>query len=103
VGLLNRTRETTSRWKDKGAGDDLRHDLKEAIARRLAANIRTGEVDEMTRGVVRLALDAAFEVIPAFSSVKAPARKLGVDIEDYRDFGVRYRVQVLPEGAHADE
>lgn len=106
IGYLSRTREATSRWKDKDSGDILRHDLREAIATRLASNIRTGEMDDMTRNVVRLAIDAAYEVIPAFSSIKAAGRKLGIDVGDYREFGVRYRVAVIPlapEGTATDE
>lgn len=103
VGFLARTQEPTSRWKDADSAETLRHDLREAIAQRLSANIRTGEVDLMTRNIVREALDAAFEIIPSFSNIKAPGRKLGLDIGDYREFGTRYRVALVPEGVSADD
>src|SRR5215510_1119868 len=68
VGRLSRDEVETSTWRDSSSSEQMREDLTQAIANSLAFNVRTGEIDEETRQVVRATMAAAYEAIPAFSS-----------------------------------
>ena len=95
VGRLVRTTSTSSGWKYDGAGEQLRADLAEAVARDIALDVATGEVEPMKRNVALSAIRAAYEAIPAFSSLKAAGpKRFGVRISDYRTYSDFYRVSL---------
>lgn len=86
VGLLVRNYKVQSSWKDRDASEMLRHDIREAVVKRYAVNQLNGDVDPGVRNLVRQVVDDLWEVVPSFSSVKRPARRMGIDIRDYRTF-----------------
>jgi len=93
IGRLHRTEFTSSGWKYDGAGERLRDDLADAVSRDIALDIATGELDPMKRNVALAAVRAAYEAIPAFSSLKAAGNKrFGVRISDYRNYSKAYKV-----------
>lgn len=84
VGLLVRRAERRSTWRDEHASADFRRDVGQAVVHKVAVDIATGELDPVKRNISQFTVETMFEVIPAFSSVKAPGRKLGIDVEEYR-------------------
>ena len=93
IGRLHKTESTSSGWKYDGAGDRMRDDLAQAVAKDLSMDIATGELDPMKRNVALAAIRAAYEAIPAFSSLKAAGpKRFGVHISDYRNYSTTYKV-----------
>lgn len=98
VGIVYRGYTKRSEWRDENSSADLRHDLGEAVASHVALDNATGEVDSIKRNIARATVDAMFELIPAFSSVKAPAKKYGLKISNYRTFRDVAVVTITTEG-----
>lgn len=95
VGLLERTEKVTSEWAYKGAGERMRDDLAIAVARTVATDVMTGEVDPMRRNLALQAIRTAYEAIPSFSSLKVNGRaRLGMSMDDYRRFSRHYVVKL---------
>ena len=94
VGVLVRGYDERSQWRDEHSSELLRTDITEAIAKRLALDIGTGEVDQVKVNIAREALRVAWDVIPSFSSVKRPAGRLGIHIDDYRTITKVARVTI---------
>lgn len=93
IGRLHKTEGTSSGWKTESASEMLREDLANAIARDLALNVATGELDQLVANVARATMKAAYEAIPAFSSLKAAGpKRFGVKISDYRNYSTTYKV-----------
>ncbi len=85
IGVLVKGYREQSRWKYKDSSMDLRHDIREAVVDRYAKNARTGEIDTGTRNLLREVIQDLWDVIPSFSTVKAPAKRFGIDIREYRE------------------
>lgn len=95
VGVLHREEKSRSKWRYPGAGDQLREDLTAAVARTVATDVATGELDPMKRNVVIAAMRTAYEAIPSFSSLKvAGQRRLSLDMKDYRTEETYYGVRL---------
>lgn len=102
VGRILRREKTSSSWRYDGAGDRLRDDLADAVARVVALDVSTGEMDPMKRNIARAAMQEAFAAIPAFSSIKAAGKsRLGLMISDYRVYSRSYCIDIEPEGGAA--
>jgi hypothetical protein len=96
IGVLQRDKATSSTWRFKGANDQMREDLANAVARDIATDEATGEIDPMKRNIALAALRIAYEAIPSFSSInKAGARRLGLYVSDYREFSERDKVKLV--------
>jgi len=96
IGRLVRSKFVSSGWKYDGAGEQLRNDLANAVAADVALDVATGEVEPMKRNVALAAIRAAYEAIPAFSSLKAAGpKRFGVKISDYRNYSDAYRVNLV--------
>lgn len=95
IGSLKRTPFTSSGWKYDGAGERMRDDLADAVAKDIAMDVGTGEYDPIKRNVALAAIRAAYEAIPAFSSLKAAGpKRFNVRISDYRNYSTAYRVSL---------
>lgn len=95
LGRSRRSETTRSTWADDSAAERLRDDLASAVAREVALDIATGEMDPMKRNVAMHTMRAAYEAIPSFSSVKTAGRKrFGIAIGDYRSFDTGYTVKI---------
>lgn len=95
VGPVHRVERSGSAWKTKTSGEQMRSDLKRAVADSIAVDVATGDMDPMKRNVARATMDLAFEVIPSFSSLgKAGRERLGLHITDYRDFSTSYKIAI---------
>jgi hypothetical protein len=94
VGLLVRRTERRSTWKDEHASADFRRHVGQAVIHKIALDVATGELDPVKRNVATVTVDLMFDVVPAFSSVKAPGRKLGIEVEEYRVISEVYRVSL---------
>lgn len=93
LGTLHRSPSNNSTWKHGGAGEELRTDLARAVADEIALDVATGELDPIKRNIALATLRAAYEAIPAFSSLKAAGpKRFGVHISEYRDYSTSYRV-----------
>lgn len=86
VGVLRRSWKRRSEWANDTSGEDLRRDVRDAVVRDLALDLRTGELDTVTRNIAGAAVDAVFEILPAPSSIKQSAKRYGLRIGDYRRF-----------------
>lgn len=84
VGRARRFKRESSTWRDTHSSAAMRADIRSAIARRVALDRISGEVNQLYENVALQTMELAWDVIPAFSSFKAAGRKLGLDIEDYR-------------------
>ena len=96
VGVVQRGYTRRSQWKDKGASEDLRTDVGNAVSSAIALDVGTGEIDTLRRNIARATVDAMYEIIPAFSGVKAGAKKYGISIGEYRQFSDVPVVTVTP-------
>lgn len=76
----------TSTWSQPDSAELLRHDLGEAVVAKIALDVATGELDPAKRNIARAAIAELWEVLPAFSSLKAGAKRLGIHIDQYRQF-----------------
>jgi hypothetical protein len=95
VGVLAREKVVRSSWKDKTASADLRENLIQNAARTVAADIGTGDVDEVKRNIATAALTLAFSAVPSFDKLtQAGAKALGMRISDYRDYSDAYKVKI---------
>lgn len=94
VGVLVRRPEKRSAWRDKHASAEFRYQTGLAIVREIALDIATGELEPVKRNVAQATIDLAFEVIPAFSSVKARGRALGIHPDEYRTSSEVYKVTI---------
>lgn len=99
VGLIQRGYTRRSQWRDPDSAELLRSDIANAVTSTLALDIATGELDPVKRNIARAAIDALWEILPAFSSVKQPARRYGIRISDYRTYQDVPVVRVALEGA----
>jgi len=84
IGVVHRGYTRRSEWRDENSSTDLRRAVGEAVTAGVALNIETGELDPRRRNIARATVQALYDIIPSFSSVKAPAKRYGIDIEDYR-------------------
>jgi hypothetical protein len=96
VGVVRRGYTRRSEWRDAHSSADLRADVGTAIAQHVALDVGTGEIDPLRRNIAKATVDAMYEVLPSFSSVKAPAKKYGIQIGDYRRFTDQPVVTVDP-------
>lgn len=95
VGVLHRIEKRTSTWAYAGAGERMRDDLAMGVAREVALDVATGELDPMKRNVAMAAMRAAYEAIPSFSEIKvAGRRRFGLRMDDYRSYSTRYSVEI---------
>lgn len=95
LGRLVRSEQTTSTWRDGGAAERMRDDLARAVADSISLDVATGEINVGTRNVALVAIRAAYDAIPAFSSLKVAGRqRFGLHLGDYRSYATHYRVTV---------
>jgi hypothetical protein len=95
VGRLRRTRGFRGTWRDSDASARMREDVAHAVARAVAVDVGTGDIDPVKRNVALHAIQTAYEAIPAFSSLKVAGQKrLGLDLLDYRNFDAYYTVKL---------
>jgi len=93
VGVLKRHKRDRSTWRYPEAGNQMREDLASAVAREVALDVATGEMDPMKRNVALAALRTAYEAIPSFSSLKVTgSKRLGLKLWDYRKSDEYYTV-----------
>ena len=86
VGIIHRGYSRRSEWHDRNSSADLRRDVGEAVCRGVALDVETGELDSRRRNIARATVQALYDIIPSFSSVKQPARRYGINIDDYRRY-----------------
>lgn len=94
VGMLIRTLEKRSTWRDRHASSDFRRYVADTVVREIALDVATGELEATKRNVATATVDLMLDVLPAFSSVKSRGRKLGIDPDDFRTTSEVYRVAV---------
>jgi hypothetical protein len=95
VGVLAREKVTRSTWKDKTASADLRENLVTNVARVVAQDVGTGDVDPVKRNIAIHAVKTALAAIPSFDKLtQAGAKALGMRISDYRDYSDAYKVKI---------
>ena len=97
-GLIERGYSRRSAWAQSDSADLLRHDLGEAVVAKVALDLATGELDPVKRNIARAAVSELWEVLPAFSSLKRGAHRLGIHIDEYRTFSDVPVVRVRLEG-----
>jgi hypothetical protein len=97
VGVLVRSREKRSSWRDSYASAEFRREVGQAVIKEIALDIVTGELEPVKRNVAEATVALMFDVIPAFSSVKARGKALGVHPSDYRIESEVTRVTIDPE------
>jgi microcystin-dependent protein len=82
--LVRVPRKSTS-WIDKDHATKFRDDTLDAIAREVARDNATGDLDPIKRNIARATLDIVTEALPAFSKLKvAGEKRLGIDPSAYR-------------------
>lgn len=97
-GRLVRSETSSSTWNGEHASEQMRHDLALAVATALAVDVATGAIDTGRRNIALAAVNAAYEAIPSFSSLKVAGRKrFGLEIGDYRTYSTSYKVHVEQE------
>lgn len=88
AGLGQFARSTTSRKRNRydDSADQMRSALSEAVARSVAFDVATGEIDPMKRNVARAAVDLAVQHA-SVSGLKQSARKaLGIAPDDFYEY-----------------
>lgn len=86
VGVLHRKHRPRKTLKDKMASKRMRSDIAVAVARSLAEDRFTGEVDQAKRDHAAEAIDAVWAIVPSFSMMKRDgADSYGLDQDDYSD------------------
>lgn len=83
---IERGYKRNSTWSQPDSAEILRHDLGEAVVSKVALDIGTGELDPVKRNIARAAIAELWECLPAFSSLKRGASRLGIRIDEYRTF-----------------
>lgn len=97
-GRLHREETRRSTWTDGEAGERMRDDLAAAVARTIAMDNATGEIDSMKRMVALHTMRTAYEAIPSFSTLlKAGRTRLGLRLGDYRRYDTGYRITIDTE------
>ena len=95
MGRLHREEVTSSAWSDSHARERMQDDLTQAVARVVARDVATGEVNPMKRNVAIHTMRTALAAIPSFSTLlKAGRTQLGLHIDDYRTYATHYKVTV---------
>lgn len=94
VGTLVRTLEKRTAWKDRHASAEFRRYVADMVVREIALDVASGELEPVKRNVATATVDLMLDVLPAFSSVKARGRQLGIDTEDFRSTSEFYRVGI---------
>lgn len=95
IGRLVRSETSSSKWSTEHASDRMREDLARAVATSIALDIATGAIDTTRRNIALAAINAAYEAIPSFSSLKVAGRsRFGLHIGDYRTYSTSYKVTV---------
>lgn len=94
VGVLVRSPEKRSAWRDKHASAEFRYQVGLAVVREIALDIATGELEPVKRNVAQATVDLLFDVVPAFSSVKRRGHSLGIHPDDYRTSTEIYKVTI---------
>jgi len=97
VGIVRRGYTRRSQWRDPESSADLRHDVGEAVCKHVALDVGTGEIDPLRRNIARATVEALYDVIPAFTSVKQPAKRYGIQIDEYRRYQDVPVITVEPE------
>lgn len=99
VGLLVRSEKPPRMsWHDEDSASRLRDDLSVAIARDIAFDVATGEIDPLKRNIAMVAAQAALDAVgkTGLNSVLSGAQKrYGVWMNEYkaRQFG-GYRLKI---------
>lgn len=83
---IERGYKRNSAWSQSDSAELLRHDLGEAVVSKVALDISTGELDPVKRNIARAAIAELWECLPAFSSLKQGAKRLGLRIDEYRTY-----------------
>jgi len=86
VGVLRKQKYTTSTWADDAASIHFRALVADTAINKVALNVATGELDPTIRQVGRAVVDKLWEYVPSFSTVKAPAKRDGIDVDEFRSF-----------------
>lgn len=94
IGVLVRKAEKRSAWRDEYASRDFRSAVAKAVVNKVALDIATGELDPVKRNISQVTVDTLYDVIPAFSTIKSPGRRLGIHPEEFRTQSTVYRVAV---------
>ena len=96
VGIVRRGYTRRSQWRDSDSASILREDIGHAVTTTVARDNATGEIDPFKRNVARATVDAMYEILPAFYSIKAGAKKYGLRIGEYRTYSDVAVVNVDP-------
>lgn len=86
VGVIQRGYTRRSNWRHESSAAELRTHIGEAIVRAISLDIATGELDPAKRNISRATIEALWDILPSFSSVKQPAHRYGIRIGEYREF-----------------
>jgi hypothetical protein len=98
VGALTRSEKRRSSWIGDSSADLMRSDLRRAVVAAVAVDRVTGEVDPLRQRIASLAVDEMYDAIGSFTTVLRPAqRRLGIDMNDYRQWSSYYRVALETE------
>lgn len=94
VGMLVRQPYRSSSWRDGHASAEFRREVGQTVVKAIALDLATGELEPVKRNVAEATVALMLDVIPAFSSVKARGRALGLHPEDYRTTSEVLRVNI---------
>lgn len=95
VGRVVRRKVPRTTWINKASGENMRRDLRNAVAADIALDIETGEIDERKRNIALATMTAAYEAIPAFSDVKKSGLfRFRLNMDDYRHTDYGYRIEI---------
>jgi hypothetical protein len=97
LGLMRRYKAKQTAWRDGSASADFRRDVGDVVVNHVAMDIATGELDPVKRNIARATVATLYEVIPAFSSVKARGQAMGIDLDQYRATTETYKIALDPE------
>src|SRR5262245_41277347 len=96
-GTLMKTPRESTRWRTPDAGQAMRLDVGSAVVQSIAMDIGSGEIDREKQNIARETVNRLYDIIPAFSTVKAAGRRYGIDITDYRESTISYTMELVPD------
>lgn len=94
VGMLVRSLEKRTAWRDKTSSADFRDHVADMVVKEISLDVATGELEPVKRNVAAATVALMLDVVPAFSSVKARGRQLGIEMDDFRTTSEVYKVNI---------
>lgn len=93
---ISRERSSRSYWRDADSSERMREAIEQQVATTLALDVGTGEIDPVRKNLISYAIHQLWDVLPAPSTLKAGARKYGINLRDFREFQPGFTIRITP-------